>query len=200
MAKPVDESGTEDLVLEDLLPSCEREVCRDDGGLLACSEREMVEEHLRALLVEAHISQLVANDQVKALEAELHVAQRFLCLGLPYSGEQTRYRGEVYGVAFETRLDAQPYGDVRLSRSGVAVHHYAASVPDEVQRLHLGQYHASLHRQLLPLEFLQILHLGEVGPVYARYLASLAPSGDLLLQQPAQEVLAVLRLSYEQPL
>ena len=53
MAKPVDESGTEDLVLEDLLPSCEGEVGGDDGGLLSGSEGQVVEEHFGTLLVEA---------------------------------------------------------------------------------------------------------------------------------------------------
>lgn len=42
------------------------------------------------------------------------------------------------------------------------------------------------------LQFLEVLHLWKVGPVYACYLASFAPPGHLLFQQPTQEGQVVL--------
>ena len=78
MAKPVDESGTEDLVLEDLLPSCEGEVGGDDGGLLSGSEGQVVEEHFGTLLVEADIAELVADDQIVAFEPDFQASERLL--------------------------------------------------------------------------------------------------------------------------
>jgi len=81
---------------------------------------------------------------------------------------------------------------VCLSRSGIPVHDDAASFLDEVECLDLGQYHLCLDRQFLSLEFLEVLHLWKVGPVYACYLASFAPPGHLLFQQPTQEGQVVL--------
>ena len=44
-----------------------------------------------------------------------------------------RHGCEEDGVAFKTGLDAESDGDVCFSRSGVAIHDNAASLPDEVQ-------------------------------------------------------------------
>lgn len=46
MCKPVDQGIGQDLVLDDLSPAVEGQVCGDDGGLCIGSEREMIEEQL----------------------------------------------------------------------------------------------------------------------------------------------------------
>ena len=147
----------------------------------------MIEEHLRTFFVEADISEFITYDQVIAFKLDFQIPQRLLCLCLPDHSQQVWDRGEEDRVALEASLDAEPDGGVRLSRSGIAVHDDTSSFLDEVERLDLRQYHLSLQRQFLPLEFLEILHLREVCPVYACDFTSLAPSGHFLLQQPAEE-------------
>ena len=85
----------------------------------------MVEEHLCTFLVEADIAQLVADDEIEALEAKFKVPERFLRLGLAYECQQMRDRGEEDGVSFQAGLDTKSYGDVRC-RTRVSSHCRAA--------------------------------------------------------------------------
>ena len=73
MCKPVDQGISQDLVLDDLSPAVEGQVCGDDGGLCIGSEREMIEEQLTALLVAGHVSKLIADDKVVALSDSSHM-------------------------------------------------------------------------------------------------------------------------------
>ena len=69
MCKPVDQGIGQDLVLDDLSPAVEGQVCGDDGGLCIGSEREMIEEQLTSFFVTSHVSKLIADDKVVALKA-----------------------------------------------------------------------------------------------------------------------------------
>ena len=183
MAEAVNERGAEHLVLEHLFPSGEGEVGGDDGGLLAGPEGEVVEEHLGALLVEADIPELVADDQVVALEPDFHASERFFCPCLPDEGEQVRDGGEEDGVPLDAGLDAEPCGDMRFARSGVAVHDDAAALLDEVEGLHFGQQRTGLGGQFLSVQLLEVLHLREAGHTDAGGLAPLAFGRGFQLQQ-----------------
>ena len=56
-----------------------------------------------------------------------------------------------------------------------------------VKSLHFRQYHLTLDGKFLPFQFLQVLHLREACPVYARRLALFMPFRHFLFQQPPQE-------------
>ena len=78
MCKPVEQGIGQDLVLDDLSPAVEGQVCGDDGGLCIGPERKMIEEQLTAFLVAGHVSELITDDKVIPLEACLQSVQRAL--------------------------------------------------------------------------------------------------------------------------
>lgn len=187
MGQPVDQSGAQHFVLDHLVSPAEGEVVGDDGGTLAGPEREVVEQQLAAFLVEADIAELVAHDQVEALEAQLYLPECHLWAALPYLGQQVRHRGEHHRVAFHAGLDAECCGQVGLVRAGVAVEYGVAAFPDEVERLQLVKQGARFLGKLVPLQLLEVFQLREVGPFHPLVLAVLDPLFDLQLKQFTQE-------------
>ena len=55
MTQSVNECGTQDLILKDLFPTGKRQIGGDNGSPLSRPQRKVVKEHLRTLLVKAHI-------------------------------------------------------------------------------------------------------------------------------------------------
>ena len=90
MTKAVNERRAQDFVLDDLLPSCEREVCCYYDGTRARARGYHVEEELGALFVEADISHLVADYKIVFLEAGFKRLLGLVRLGLSYLCEQMR--------------------------------------------------------------------------------------------------------------
>lgn len=68
MGQAVDHGSDQDLVIDNLVPAVESEVCCDDGGLFVRTQRKMVEEHLGSGLVARDISELVTYHHVVSLE------------------------------------------------------------------------------------------------------------------------------------
>ena len=108
MAESVNQGGAKSLVLYYLLPPYKRQVCGCYRRLLARPQRQMVEDLLSAFLVEAHIAELVADDEVVFQEALLQASQRPCRLCLAYLRQQLRHGCEKDGVPLKAGLYSQP--------------------------------------------------------------------------------------------
>lgn len=102
MTKAINKRRTQDLVLDYLLPSCEREVCCYYDGTRACARGYHIEEELGALFVEADISHFVTDYKIVFLEAGFKRLLGLVRLGFPYLREQVRNGCEVHTEALHT--------------------------------------------------------------------------------------------------
>ena len=64
MTKPVDEGRAKRFVLYYFLPTGEGQVGRGDGGLFTGSQREVIEYLLSVVLVEGHVTELIADYEI----------------------------------------------------------------------------------------------------------------------------------------
>ena len=94
MCESIQERSGHPLSLEDLAPVAERQVTGDQhaGALVAVAKH--AEQELDAAATERHVSQLVADQQVRSLQLPQESIQRVLLLGLFELANQLRGREE----------------------------------------------------------------------------------------------------------
>jgi hypothetical protein len=117
VGEPVQESPGHALSLENLAPLAERQVAGDEhtGTLVAVAEDP--EQEFDATATERHISQLVADQQVRPLQLPEEFVQRVLLLSLFELADQLRRREEAHPQTLSASSLAQGDGDVTLPSS-----------------------------------------------------------------------------------
>src|SRR5712692_7040049 len=112
MGEPVQERSGHALSLEDLAPVAERQVTGDEqaGALVAVAKDP--EQELDAATTERHVSQLVADQQLRPLQLPHEFIQRVLLLSLLKLADQLRGREERHAQTLPASSQAQGDGDV----------------------------------------------------------------------------------------
>src|SRR5260370_2027800 len=117
MGEPVQQSSGHPLSLEDLAPVTKRQVTGDQhaGALVAIAKDP--EQELDAATTERHVSQLVADQQVRPLQLPQEFIQRVLLLSLFELADQIRGCEEAHAQTLPASGLAQGDGDVRFPSS-----------------------------------------------------------------------------------
>ena len=121
VGQSVDHGGDQDLVIDDLVPAVESQICGDHGSLLVSPQGKMIEEHLRAGLVAGYITELVTYDHVVSLELVFQRAECQSIAALADLRQQSGHGGEQHGVSGIACCYPKSRGQMRLARAGIAV-------------------------------------------------------------------------------
>lgn len=144
MAEAVEQGGRHPFALEHLHPVAERQVARQQQAPPLVAVGEDPEQQLHAAPADRHVAQLVADQQVAAVELAQEPVQRVLLLLLLQPAHQLRRREEPHPVARAAGRQPQRRGHVRLARPRAADQAAVVLLVDplaarQLQHLRLGE-------------------------------------------------------------
>src|SRR5260370_10849411 len=192
MGEPVQQRSGHPLSLEDLAPVAKRQVTGDQhaGALVAIAKDP--EQELDAATTERHVSQLVADQQVRPLQLPEEFIQRVLLLSLFELADQLRGREEAHPQTLPASGLAQGYGDVSFpssltsDKTAIVLMFYPFA-SCQLQDLRLGEL-----RQGAKIERVEVLQDRKPGVLDPRRDRVRGTGAQLELGETGQELKVVL--------
>ena len=184
--EPIQQGRGHPFALEDLAPFAEGQVAGDQKAAPLVAIGEHLEEQLGAAAAERQVAELIADEQIDAVELGQQAVEAMLLMGLLQLTDQAGGGEEPHPFAEATGGETQRGGDMGFSRAGVADEAAVVVLLDPFAARQFEDLLLVERRQSREVVTVEVLGHGEVGGADTGELGVGGAGGHLQLGQPQQ--------------